>query len=727
MEKLNGQSMNLTENNIDNLKQLFPEVFSEGKIDFDKLRLILGDNIEENDERYQFTWNGKSEAIKNAQTPSMGTLRPDKESSKNWDSTENLYIEGDNLEVLKLLQKSYFGKVKMIYIDPPYNTGKDFVYKDNFRDSIANYKEVTNQTTKANAETSGRYHTDWLNMMYPRLKLARNLLREDGVIFISIDDNEVTNLKKLCDEIFGEENFVSILPTIMNLKGNNDQFGFSGTHEYTLVYLKNKSNLEDLNGIDLTEEDKKEYTLQDKKGFYKQGATLMRTGEAGAREKRPKGYYPIYVSKNLDRISIERINKDDYEVYPKTKDGKEMSWRRSRENLAITSGEFIVKENRGSISFYKKQRLEEDIIKGKKAKSLFYKPEYSSGNGTAIVKDLLDGRVFDNPKPIMLVKDFIKIGSSNDIVLDFFSGASTSAHAVMQLNAEDGGNRKFIMVQLPEVTDEKSEAYKLGYKNICEIAKERIRRAGEKVVRESGKMDLDIGFKVFKLDDSNIKEWSPNYDELEATLDEMTDNLKSGRTKEDLLFEILIKMGIELTAPIEEINVGDKKIYNVGMGSLILCLEYKNICEIAKERIRRAGEKVVRESGKMDLDIGFKVFKLDDSNIKEWSPNYDELEATLDEMTDNLKSGRTKEDLLFEILIKMGIELTAPIEEINVGDKKIYNVGMGSLILCLEDEITEEIIKEIPKYKSDFVDMKVVFKETGRVEELKKTYYLKSL
>lgn len=458
---------------------------------------------------YEFNWEGKELAYKLAQTPSTGTLIPDKESSKNWDDTENLYIEGDNLEVLKLLQKSYFGKVKMIYIDPPYNTGKDFVYKDNFRDNIANYKDITNQTTKANPETNGRYHTNWLNMMYPRLKLARNLLREDGVIFISIDDIECNNLRKLCDEIFGEENFVASLPTVMNFKGNNNQFGFSGTHELTIVYMKNINSVDDLNGISLTEEDKKEYIFKDYKGYYKQGATLMRTGEAGARNKRPKGYYPIYVSENLDRMSIERIDKSDYEIYPRTREGKDMSWRRSKDNLSNTIEEFIIKENNRNISFYKKQRLEDDLIRGKKAKTLFYKPEYSSGNGTKIMKDLFNERIFDNPKPIELLKDLIKIGTnSSSIVLDFFSGSSTTAHAVMQLNTEDKGNRKFIMVQLPELTDEKSEAYKSGYKNICEIGKERIRRAGDKIVSENkdkeGIENLDIGFKVFKLAYNNL-------------------------------------------------------------------------------------------------------------------------------------------------------------------------------------------------------------------------------
>ena len=597
MEKLNGQSMNLTENNIDNLKQLFPEVFSEGKIDFDKLRLVLGDNIEENDERYQFTWNGKSEAIKNAQTPSMGTLRPDKESSKNWDNTENLYIEGDNLEVLKLLQKSYFGKIKMIYIDPPYNTGKDFVYKDNFRDSIANYKEITNQSTKAHAETSGRYHTDWLNMMYPRLKLARNLLREDGVIFISIDDNEVTNLKKLCDEIFGEENFISQMSIITGANQSGDGVKIQKNIEYCIVYSKNQEKL-NINRVDKTNE-----TLRNLNDAPTPLETRLDMGYSVYYNEESEDFIPIkdYDKDKVDLNDEKKVYTDNEEllskgyvpIRPGKRNNKLHRWRWGIETFLERKKEIIILNKNGKYSIYFKQQ-------GYNAPKNY---QNFSGGALDLRQIFGDEKLFDYPKGISFIKYLISIGIGNDdIVIDFFSGSCTTAHAVMQLNAEDDGNRKFIMVQLPESTNEKSEAYKAGYSNICEIG---------------------------------------------------------------------------------------------------------------KERIRRAGEKILSESGKTDLDIGFKVFKLDDSNIKEWSPNYDNLEFTLDEMTDNLKSGRTKEDLLYEILIKMGIELTAPIEEINIGDKKIYNIGMGSLILCLEDEITEDIIKEIPKYKSYFVDMKVVFKENG--------------
>ncbi|WP_111921243.1 site-specific DNA-methyltransferase [Clostridium cochlearium] len=615
---MDGYSLNIVKENISKLKEIFPEVFCEDKVDFERLQEVLGEYVEDREERYRFEWHGKSKAIRIAQTPSRGTLRPCKEESKNWDTTENLYIEGDNLEVLKLLQKSYQNKIKMIYIDPPYNTGNDFVYKDDYKDNLQNYLEITGQVdeegnkTSTNSDTGGRYHTNWLNMMYPRLRLARNLLKDDGVIFISIDDNEVTNLRKICDEIYGESNFVGLLPTITNMKGNNDQFAFSGTHEYTLVYVKNKEAIDDLNGIPLDETDKIEYNLSDSKGAYKQGATLMRTGEAGARKKRPKGYYPIYVDRNLSRLSVERISETDYEIYPKTKDGKEMSWRRSKEFLMETRDEFIIKNSNGNISFYKKQRLEDDLKRGKKAKSLLYKPEYSSGNGTETIKRLFNERIFDNPKPVALIKDLINIGTNDeDIVLDFFSGSSTTAHATMKLNAEDGGNRKFIMVQLPDPTDEKSEAFKAGYKNICEIGKERIRRAGDKIVEENkdkeGIEDLDIGFKVFKLDSSNIKPWNPSYEDIANRLDEMVDNFVPGRTEEDVVYEIMLKYGIDLTYPIEVREVSGKKVFSIGFGALIICLDNEITLDVVNGIVDLKNELNPETTRIVFKDNGFKM------------------------------------------------------------------------------------------------------------------------
>lgn len=621
MNHLKMHSLNRIDENIAKIATLFPNCVTEAKdengeithkIDFDMLKQELSHSlVEGREERYQFTWPDKKQAILTANAPINKTLRPCREESVNFDNTQNLYIEGDNLEVLKLLQETYLGKIKMIYIDPPYNTGNDFVYEDDFAQDAAGYIANSGQTDEegnrlvANTESNGRFHTDWLNMMYPRLKLARDLLSDDGVIFISIDDNEVENLKKVCDEIFGECNFVAQLTTVMNLKGNNDEFGFAGTHEYSLVYMKDKDSVFDLNGVPLTEEDKKEYTLSDEKGKFKKGATLMRTGEAGAREKRPKGYYPIYVSKDLKSLNITRQASDDYEVYPKTVDGKEMSWRRSPEFLLKTKDEFIITKTNNGISFNKKQRLEDDIRRGKKAKTLFYKPEYSSGNGTSLIKELFNGRLFDNPKPLTLIKDMLSIGSSNNvdmdndtslisseestIVLDFFSGSATTAQAVMQLNAEDGGNRKFIMVQLPELCDKKSEAYKAGYKNICEIGKERIRRAGKKIIEENPltTQNLDFGFRVLKCDSSNMEDVYYTPDHLNKQ-DLFKDNIKLDRSPEDLLFQVMLDLGIMLSSKIETKEIDGKTVFYVEGNYLVACfaenVDEKTITEIAKEK-----------------------------------------------------------------------------------------------------------------------------------------------
>ena len=610
MDKLRMQSLDVIGSNIQKIQRLFPNCVTErlgkdGKtdlgIDFEKLQAELSnDIIGEGEERYQFTWPDKRAANRLANTPTTMTLRPCREESADFDHTQNLYIEGDNLDVLKVLRETYLGKVKMIYIDPPYNTGNDFVYNDDFTQNRGEFEatsglfdEEGNQTVdpmQRNTESNGRFHTDWLNMIYPRLKVARDFLSDDGVIFISIDDNEADNLKKICNEVFGEFNFIAQLPTIMNLKGNNDQFGFAGTHEYTLVYAKNIFCISELNGVSLTNEDFANYTEEDEIGRYKIGATLMRTGEAGFRSKRPKGFYPIYVNSTYSSFDIIRHHDTDIEVYPLTKEGVEMSWRRSPENLHQTRNDFVIKKTTNGISFYKKQRLEEDIKRGKKPKTLFYKPEYSSGNGTEMLKELFNGRLFDNPKPLSLILDFIKIGTEKDsIVIDFFSGSATTAHAVMQLNAEDGGNRKFIMVQLPELTDEKSEAYKAGYKNICEIGKERIRRAGKKIKEENKDKEeiekLDIGFRVLKLDSSNMEDVYYTPQEFDADL-LFNENVKANRTSEDLLFQVMLDLGIELSAKIETRQIAGKIVHFVDDNYLMACFDLDvnetTITEIAK-------------------------------------------------------------------------------------------------------------------------------------------------
>lgn len=618
---LTGKTPDIGEENIKKLMTMFPEVVTEGKVDFEKLKQLLGEYVDDSNERYNFTWNGKGRALRLSQTPSLGTLRPCKEESKDWDSTQNLYIEGDNLEVLKLLQKSYYGKIKMIYIDPPYNTGKDFVYRDDFHDSLENYKRITGQVDgngkaiSTNTETSGRYHTDWLNMMYPRLRLARNLLTDDGVIFISIDDNEVDNLKKICNEVFGEDNFIAMLPTVMNLKGNQDEFAFAGTHEYTIVYSKKRDEAL-FNEFAIEDEELNEWE-QDEYGYFKKGANLKATGVNAPREKRPNLWFPIYVSK--DKWSLEYFEGSE-EIYPLT-DGKEMSWRWSKNKFINEHYNVIVSYDNGNVSIYKKQRPSVGDIPSKKPKTLFYKAEYSSGNGTNEVKELLGERIFSNPKPINLLKDFCEIGCTKDgIILDLFAGSSTTAHAVMQLNAEDGGNRKFIMVQLPEPTDEKSEAYKAGYKNICEIGKERIRRAGEKIKEEYKDKEnienLDIGFKVFKLDTSNIRKWQPDYDNLEQSLMDYVDNFVEGRTEFDVVYEIMLKYGLDLTYPVDEFTIAGKKVYSIGFGMLMICLDDEITTEVAKGILAKVKELSPESSRVVFKDNGFKSDS-NKTNIKE--------------------------------------------------------------------------------------------------------------
>ncbi|MFC0297479.1 site-specific DNA-methyltransferase [Geobacillus jurassicus] len=604
MEKLDGKSLDLVKTNIEALKQLFPEVVTEGKIDFNKLKLVLGEEIETRNEKYEFTWHGKTQAMKLAQTPSTGTLRPDKASSKNWEKTENLYIEGDNLEVLKLLQKSYFGKIKMIYIDPPYNTGKDFVYKDDFRDNIKNYKEITQQTTKANTETNGRYHTDWLNMMYPRLKLARNLLREDGVIFISIDDNEVTNLKKICDEIFGEPNFIAQITVLCNPKGRSQDKYFATNHEYILVYSKN--NLEQ--GYFSIQKDEEQivndYPEQDGQGRYRL-IELRNTHREFGKHNRKNLFYPIYVNPVTSEISLEYKDGYNIKVEPIWDDGYEGCWTWDK-SKALKDIHLLVarKTNKDKWKIYRKNYANGAT---KMLKTIFLDKSFYTEKGQAVFSSLFStkSKLFPSPKSVGLIAQLLLTATQNDdIVLDFFSGSATTAHAVMQLNAEDGGSRKFIMVQLPEKTDETSDAYKAGYKNICEIGKERIRRAGEKIVQETGKTDLDIGFKVFKLDSSNIKEWDPDFDNLEQTLFDLQNNIKEDRTKEDLLYEILLKIGLPLTVPIEEIDCRGKTIYNVAYGSVLVCLEDEIDLDLVQEMLKHRSEhmppKVIfKESGFM--------------------------------------------------------------------------------------------------------------------------------
>ena len=615
--KLTGESKDIVSDNIDKLRNIFPDIFNEDKIDFDKLRFNLGEYIDDSSEKYSFTWPGKTQAIRESQKQSTGTLRPYKDESKDWDTTKNLYIEGDNLEVLKLLQKGYYNKIRMVYIDPPYNTGSDFVYSDDYSDNLDNYLKLTHQISEdedsnikwsTNVESDGRFHTNWLNMMYPRLKLVRNLLTDEGIVFISIDDNEVDNLKKLCNDIFGELNFVAQLPTVMNLKGNNDQFAFAGTHEYTLVYAKSYTECK-INEFKLVGDDLADWS-EDEFGPYKRGANLKSTGINAPRSKRPNLFFPIYVEKksgNSIKWSLKPFSDCD-EIYPIT-DGKEMSWRWSRDKFNNEPHNVIVNREKDKISIYKKQRPANGKIPTKKPKTLFYKPEYSSGNGTSEVKKLFNHKVFDFPKPVDLIKDFIEIGSDNDsIVLDLFSGSSTLSHSIFKINSEYETNKSFICIQLPEELDESSEAFKLGYKTICEIGKERIRKSGDKIVEESGNSDLDIGFKVFKLDSSNLEKWDPDYNNIQHSLTE--DQIKTGRSNEDLVYEIMLKYGIDLTLPLDEHD----NIYSIGRGALIICLDDNITKDIANQILDIAKDSSITRV--VFKDSGF-ASDADKTNIKE--------------------------------------------------------------------------------------------------------------
>lgn len=589
MQQLNGTSKDIVSENIEKLKELFPEVFSEGEIVFEKLEEELGKFTSKEPERYNFTWAGKSEAKKIAQTPSTGTLRPCKEESKNWDTTQNLYIEGDNLEVLKLLQKSYYKQVKMIYIDPPYNTGKDFVYKDNFKDNIKNYLEITGQVDSegnklsTNSDTNGRYHSDWLSMMYPRLKLARNLLKDDGVIFISIDDNEVANLRKLCDQIFGEDNFVGQITIQSNPRGSQSSSFFATVDEYLLCYAKN-TNFLSIRGYIKNDEDG-EYNLIDENNKKYRLLGLRQRGGAWKREDRPKMYYPIYVNPLNGEVSLLKDDTYTKEALPKRPSGEESRWTWGLETFEKDKNKLIGKKvNReGENDFwdiFRKDYLEDENgeIKSTKPKTIWDDIEINYQNGRTDIKNLFNNsEIFDFPKPTYLIRKIINMFYMNDdIILDFFSGSATTAHAVILQNFEDNQQRKYICIQLPEATYESSEAYKAGYKNICEIGKERIRRAGEKIIAENSDKDLsnlDIGFKVLKLDSSNIKAWDSNFENVEGSLLDAVENIKEDRRSEDLLYEILLKYGLDLTLPIEEKVIDGKKVFVIGYGALVACLD----------------------------------------------------------------------------------------------------------------------------------------------------------
>jgi adenine-specific DNA-methyltransferase len=605
IEKLDLRSMDIIGEQKEKLRQLFPEIFTEDKIDFEKLKLALGEAIEVGKERYGMTWPGKADCFKIIQNSSIGTLKPYREKSVNFDTTENLFIEGDNLEVLKLLQKSYYGKVKMIYIDPPYNTGNDFIYPDDYKENLTTYLQYTGQVDaegkkfSTNTDTEGRFHSKWLNMMYPRLFLAKNLLCDNGVIFISIDDNEVSNLRKICDEIFGEENFVAQFPWRKRTAKSDVPFGVSQDYEWILCYAKSNLFIACIKG-----NKRKYYETLDlpNRPWRIHDMTTQRTAE-----ERPNSNFTIINPKTKHKYPVNpnavwRITKETFKQF-------------YEENKIIFPGDYdFLNISKPVLRYFK----EDDESKAGKmfgfapVSTNFPKNVGMTQDGTKDIANLFKNKIFAFPKPTSLLKHIIKSVTSIDksaIILDFFSGTCTTAHAVIDLNKEDGGNRKFIMVQLPEICNENSEAYKAGYKTIADIGKERIRRVIKNIEKETDQAlfknkKMDLGFKVFKLDKSNFKIWdteqiSPDKASIEKQLELHIDHIDPKASQEDILFEILLKAGYKLTTKIEKKELAGKTVYSIEGGAMLICLEK----ELTKEAIKAMAEK--QPSRVICLDQGF--------------------------------------------------------------------------------------------------------------------------
>ena len=633
-KKMNLNSMDISEEKKKKLKELFPEVFNEEHIDFDQLKRVLGEWVEPKQERFGLNWPGKAECMKVLQAPAKGTLKPCKEESINWDTTENLFIEGDNLEILKLLQKAYFGKIKMIYIDPPYNTGKEFIYPDKYSEGLDTYLRYTGQKDSnghkfsTNTDTNGRFHSRWLNMMYPRLYLAKNLLRDDGVIFISIDDNEQANLKKLCDQIFGEENFIDSI--VWNKRVPKNDKGIGNIHEYLLLYVKNhslnhtfkmdKDGMEELNElrsklkrakIPIQESEKEIRKLYEKRKFDR-GITLY----SNLDDK-----YELWGKINMSWPNANTFGPKFDVIHPKTKKPVKVpdrGWRwreaRFREELdynnciELHDGSFKC----GRIWFDKDENTQPSSIRYlKDVEYLLLRTILSlKSDGGIKVEALFGGKnIFSYPKPVSLLKTLISsiINNPKDIILDFFAGSASTAHAVMNLNNEDSGNRKFIMVQLPEPCLNKSEAFKAGYKTVADIGKERIRRVIKDIKDKSSNSDsLDLGFKTLKLDKSCFKEWdgNPNISQqmLLKQIEEQVDYIDPKASNEDILYELILKDGLSPTTSINELNILGKTVYSIEKGALLICLDK----ELTEDFILKLVETEPTPKRVICLDAGFR-------------------------------------------------------------------------------------------------------------------------
>jgi len=588
---MDGATRNLESDNVSALAAAFPEVVADGKVDFEKLRLILGADIDDSEERYSFNWPGKRDAIKMAISRTTGTLRPDKENSKDWDTTQNMFIEGDNLEVLRSLQNSYRGKIKMIYIDPPYNTGKDFVYKDDFKDNIRNYKENASLEGQSNPDTAGRYHTNWLNMMYPRLRLAKNLLTDDGALFISIDDHEAHNLRKICDEIFGEDNYLGDF--VWQKQGNDNKSIFSGVktfrndHDSVVVYARKREIVE----FDRPEEDAEFQNDYGNADDDSRGDWM--SAEFGKSENASlpngKNYYTITTPNGTEYTRQWHHSEDELE------------------NL-ITDNRVYFGKTGGSVPRLKKFLAD----KVKKVPSSLLTKYGSTKIGQSELDELFEGkRYFDYPKPKDLIKLFAMLSTDkSSIVLDFFAGSATSAQATIDLNVEDGGNRRFIMVQIPESTPESSEAREAGYNIISEISRKRIDLAGEKIKEDykdklaERETPLDVGFKAFTLDTTNFREWDTNTTNIEQSLLDALDTFKEGRNEEDALYEVLLKYGVDITEPVEVLTLAGSQVYSLAGNYLLVCLEKSITLETIEAMAALKPERVVcYDDGFADEDV----------------------------------------------------------------------------------------------------------------------------
>lgn len=681
MDKLRMESPDMTAQNIDRIAALFPNCVTEASdghggvkraINFELLKQMLSPDVVDGDERYEFTWVGKKAAIVEANKPIRKTLRPCKEESKDWDTTENLYIEGDNLEVLKLLQESYLGKVKMIYIDPPYNTGNDFIYADDFMRSqdeenvqMGMYDEDDNRLFK-NTDTNGRFHSDWCSMIYSRLMLARNLLTEDGAIAISIDDNEIDNLGEICDEVFGSQNFVSKIIVQNNPRGRQSDSFVATVHEYLLCYAKDSTKCL-VNGTPLTEDQKAEYCYSDGNGAYRL-LGLRQRGVASLREDRPDMFFPIYVDPSTQEVSLD-FHDGWLTVVPKKSDGRDGRWMWGKQKCIADKSRLVARmiERRSEYDIFVKDYLvRENGQRTRKYKTIWDDKCINNQVGTQEVKKLLDGEYMSFPKSCAYIQMICQmLSSSSGIVLDFFSGSATTAHAVMQLNAEDGGHRKFIMVQLPEKCDEASEAYKAGYKNICEIGKERIRRAGDKIKSEIDVVHKDDFAAMVQSQNSDDQAVMTGYDSLRSS-GQLT---QKGYTYKDKM-------------------TGETKYETF-------------LAENPKDYYRFHPEA---------LDVGFRVLKLDDTNMKDvyYAPDdYDQ--GMLAGLESNIKDDRTDLDLLFGCLIDWGLPLSLPYKSEQIDGCTVHTYNDGDLIACFDANVPESVVKEIAQRRP----LRAVFRDSG--------------